>query len=82
VGFEAGIDKIALDDAVFTGLTAGALPDSAFHIGRFAGDADDRILYEAETGMLFYDPDGTGPAAASTSRLCTTVCPSRRAISW
>jgi serralysin len=63
-GFEVGIDKIALDDAVFTQLTAGALPDSAFHIGREAADADDRILYEASTGNLFYDPDGTGPLAS------------------
>lgn len=64
VGFEVGIDKIALDDAVFTALTAGALPESAFHIGREAADADDRILYEASTGNLFYDPDGTGPLAS------------------
>lgn len=64
VGFEVGIDKIALDDAVFTQLTAGALPDSTFHIGREAADADDRILYEASTGLLFYDPDGTGPLAS------------------
>ena len=64
VGFEVGIDKIALDDAVFTQLTAGALPDSVFHIGREAADADDRILYEASTGNLFYDPDGTGPLAS------------------
>lgn len=64
VGFEPGIDKVALDDAVFAGLTVGALPAGAFHIGRFAADADDRILYEAETGKLFFDPDGTGPQAA------------------
>lgn len=64
LGFEVGIDKIALDDAVFSGLTAGALPDGAFRIGRFAIDADDRILYEADTGNLFFDPDGNGPLAA------------------
>lgn len=63
-GFEVGIDKIALDDAVFTTLSAGVLPDSAFHVGREAADADDRILYEASTGNLFYDPDGTGPLAS------------------
>jgi len=64
IGFEVGIDKIALDDAVFTGLVAGSLPASAFATGRFASDADDRILYEAETGNLFFDRDGTGPLEA------------------
>ena len=64
LGFEPGVDKVALDDAVFAGLTPGALPAGAFVVGRFATDADDRILYEASTGDLFFDPDGTGPAAA------------------
>jgi serralysin len=64
VTFEVGIDKIALDDAVFAGLTAGALAASAFTVGRFASDADDRILYESATGNLFFDRDGTGPLAA------------------
>ena len=64
LGFEVGVDKIALDDAVFAGLVPGALDPDAFTIGRFASDAEDRILYEASTGHLFFDRDGTGPAEA------------------
>ena len=55
---------VALDDAMFAGLTPGALPAEAFVVGRFATDADDRILYEASTGDLFFDRDGTGPIEA------------------
>jgi Ca2+-binding RTX toxin-like protein len=29
-----------------------------------AADASDRIIYETDTGILRYDPDGTGAAAA------------------
>jgi len=64
IGFEVSIDKIALDDAVFAGLTVGSLPDGAFRMGGVAIDADDRILYDAQTGYLFFDPDGNGPQAA------------------
>ncbi|MGZ8283213.1 MAG: calcium-binding protein, partial [Allosphingosinicella sp.] len=62
--FEAGIDKIALDDAVFTGLGLGALPAGAFRTGATAQDADDRILYDPATGALYFDADGAGGAAA------------------
>ena len=37
-----------------------------------AGDATDRIIYDAATGNIFYDPDGTGAAAAT---LFATVDP-------
>ena len=62
--FLSGTDKIALDDAVFTGLTAGALPAGAFVTGSQAADADDRIIYDSATGQLFYDADGAGGNAA------------------
>ena len=60
----SGTDKIRLDNAVFAGLSDGALPASAFVIGSAAGDADDRIVYNQTTGQLFYDADGNGGAAA------------------
>jgi Ca2+-binding RTX toxin-like protein len=62
--FLSGTDRIALDDAVFTGLTPGALPAGAFAIGSQAGDADDRIVYNSATGELFFDADGSGAGAA------------------
>ena len=49
---------------MFTTLAAGALSANAFRLGTAALDADDRILYDAATGALYYDKDGTGVAAA------------------
>jgi hypothetical protein len=63
-GFNATDDTILLDDAIFTGLTAGALPAGAFVTGTAAADADDRILYDSATGNLFFDADGNGAGAA------------------
>jgi Ca2+-binding RTX toxin-like protein len=62
--FYAPQDAIRLDDAVFTGLAAGALASGAFRIGTAAGDADDRIVYDKATGALSFDRDGLGGAAA------------------
>ncbi len=62
--FQAGTDRIALDDAVFAGLGLGALAPGAFAAGGMARDADDRILYDAATGRLLFDADGNGLGAA------------------
>ncbi|MDQ6435109.1 calcium-binding protein [Mesorhizobium sp. LHD-90] len=57
-------DQIALDDFVFTALGVGALDASAFKDVALAPmDADDRIIYNSNTGSLFYDADGLGGAA-------------------
>jgi serralysin len=53
-----------LDDAVFTGLGLGALRAIAFHTGRAAANADDRIIYNSDTGQLLFDADGNGAGAA------------------
>ena len=63
-GFSVADDTIRLDDAVFTGLTPGALPAGAFQLGASAQDADDRILYDAASGALLFDADGNGAGAA------------------
>lgn len=64
--FTPGEDRILLDHIAFAGLgAAGALFAAAFVLGRRATEADDRILYEAATGLLRWDADGAGGAAAS-----------------
>jgi Ca2+-binding RTX toxin-like protein len=62
--FVSGTDRIALDDAIFTGLAPGALAAGAFVTGTAAADADDRIVYDAATGRLYFDADGNGAGAA------------------
>ena len=57
-------DTILLDDAVFTGLGLGSLSANAFVTGSAAQDADDRIIYDAATGALYFDADGSGAGAA------------------
>jgi serralysin len=64
--FRPADDRIWLDDAIFQGLALGTLSNSQFQRGTTnfqAQDADDRILYDASTGNLYYDPDGNGAAA-------------------
>lgn len=63
--FNVAADTIWLENAIFTGLAAGTLAASAF-VGNTSGnaaDASDRIIYETDTGRLYFDRDGTGSAA-------------------
>ncbi|HTU13021.1 MAG TPA: hypothetical protein VMG08_19180 [Allosphingosinicella sp.] len=64
IGFVSGVDRISLENGIFTGLAAGALPTGAFVIGAGAADATDRIIYNNATGALSFDVDGIGGAAA------------------
>ncbi|BCH25688.1 hypothetical protein MesoLjLc_56150 [Mesorhizobium sp. L-8-10] len=60
-GFSAADDTIRLENAVFTGLKQlGFLAASAFarNTTGLAQDADDRIIYETDTGWLNYDFNG------------------------
>jgi serralysin len=57
--FEAA-DTIRLSKAVFTKLHKGSLTKDTFHIGKEAQDSSDRIIFNAKTGALFYDADGSG----------------------
>ena len=66
--FTSGSDKIWLDDDGFAGFGQGgtrALDPALFraNLGGTAKDGDDRILYETDTGALYYDADGTGAMA-------------------
>jgi Ca2+-binding RTX toxin-like protein len=58
-------ERILLDDAIFARAGAvGQLTGAAFYSGTAAHDANDRIIYDAKTGAVFYDADGTGATAA------------------
>lgn len=61
-------DKIHLSNAVFKGFTyTGTLHAEDFYAAAGATkaqDATDRIIYNTTTGVLYYDADGLGGAAA------------------
>jgi Ca2+-binding RTX toxin-like protein len=60
-------DSIHLARSVFTKAgSKGSLKAKAFWSGSEAHDADDRVIYNEETGYLYYDPDGTGGASQKT----------------
>ena len=58
--YSVAADLILLKNAIFLGLVAGALLGTAFcsSIDGIATDATDRIMYETDTGFLWYDVDG------------------------
>ncbi|MDQ6433016.1 hypothetical protein RB623_02985 [Mesorhizobium sp. LHD-90] len=58
-------DRFLLSDAIFTALDTGTLAAAAFRANTtgLAQDANDRIVYETDTGEVYYDADGTGAAA-------------------
>jgi serralysin len=64
VDFSAAAETIDLDSAFFTALSAiGTLAASAFKdIADSVKDASDRIIYNSDTGNLYYDADGSGGA--------------------
>ncbi|MGO4831920.1 calcium-binding protein, partial [Rhizobiaceae sp. 2RAB30] len=61
-------DKIRLDNAVMPGLgaTLGTLAAGKFWASGtgVAHDSDDRIIYETDTGKLFYDSNGNASGGA------------------
>lgn len=66
--FSTAEDSISLDSTVFTafGGATGAVGAGTFvaNAGGTALDADDFLVYETDTGKLFYDADGNGDGAA------------------
>jgi Ca2+-binding RTX toxin-like protein len=57
-------DHIQLSKAIFTTLgDAGSLNSDFFYKGTAAHDATDHIIYDVNTGALYYDSDGNGTAA-------------------
>ncbi|MCC0808953.1 hypothetical protein FPV16_22580 [Methylobacterium sp. W2] len=63
--FSLADDVIALSANVFAGLTAGPLSEASFKdVASGSLDADDRVLYDRDTGLLSYDADGSGAGTA------------------
>ena len=64
--FVRGEDLLSLSSSVFTALgsmAGGTLAASAFVNGNQATNADQRLVYNATSGNLFYDADGNGAGA-------------------
>nr|WP_281432989.1 cadherin domain-containing protein [Microvirga terrestris] len=67
--FRSADDSFYLDNKYFTKLGSGSLSKpkkfkaDMFVEGRKAQDAEDRIVYDKNTGKLYYDQDGTGSKA-------------------
>jgi Ca2+-binding RTX toxin-like protein len=61
--FNVAQDTIELESAIFTGLTQGSFISEdqfAANTSGFATAADQRIIYETDTGNLYFDADGNG----------------------
>ncbi len=74
--FVVSIDKMVLDNDVFTEFAAGeALSAAAFRANwsGAAADSDDRIIYEIDRGYLYYDADGTGSGKSICFAQLTTT---------
>ncbi|WP_342119829.1 choice-of-anchor L domain-containing protein [Pseudoduganella sp. OTU4001] len=65
--FQAGVDMIQLENAVFKKLAVGVpLAAANFRASAdgLAADSNDYILYNTSSGALYYDADGSGKGAA------------------
>jgi Ca2+-binding RTX toxin-like protein len=64
--YSSADDTILLDDAIFAGIGAAGtgLAADAFTIGAAATTSTHRIIYNSDTGALFYDADGSGAGTA------------------
>ncbi|MGF9763162.1 M10 family metallopeptidase C-terminal domain-containing protein [Microvirga sp. 0TCS3.31] len=65
--FKVTDDTILLDNLIFTSVGGdGALSLGAFHrsAAGVAHDANDRIIFDTNSGALFYDADGNGQSGA------------------
>ena len=60
--FNVEDDTIWLEDSIFAGLAPGALDAAAFaaNVAGEATTADHRVIYDTDTGGLFFDADGNG----------------------
>ncbi len=65
--FNVAADTIRLDNAVFSAIVGTgtlSLAQFAANASGTAQDASDRIIYETDTGKLFYDSNGSAAGGA------------------
>jgi Ca2+-binding RTX toxin-like protein len=73
--FSAVDDTIRLENAIFTALTTtGTLASAAFvaNTSGTASTSSHRIIYETDTGKLFYDSNGSGSGGSTQFALLAT----------
>lgn len=73
--FSVPSDTMRLENAIFSKIAGvGALTSAQFFQSAtgVAHDKDDRIMYESDTGKLFYDADGSGAGAGVQFATLTT----------
>ena len=72
--FNVAADTIQLDDLFFTALSTGTLVATAFRANTtgLAADAADRVIYETDTGELYYDSNGNASGGAVLFARVTT----------
>jgi Ca2+-binding RTX toxin-like protein len=58
--FDVNDDTVQLDNAIFASLFQGGLGEANFRAGSRALDRNDYILYDRSSGIISYDPDGSG----------------------
>jgi Ca2+-binding RTX toxin-like protein len=58
--FDPNQDLISFNAAGFAKLPFGVLPATEFHIGKHAATPAQHIIYDANTGYLYYDANGSG----------------------
>jgi serralysin len=59
--FQRGIDKLVLDDDIFTKMVGKkAISSGSFIRGTKAVQSDDFFIYNTQNDMLYYDADGSG----------------------
>lgn len=64
--FTVGKDLVGFSRSAFgeIGSDDGVIDSLAFGVGPVATSASHRVLYDTASGIIYYDPDGTGTASA------------------
>jgi Ca2+-binding RTX toxin-like protein len=62
--FNVADDTIVLENTIFGAFAAGDLAEERFIVGTTPLQDNDNILYDIDAGILYYDSDGNGAAAA------------------